>query len=205
MVLVEWMLNSKATVIRASDIAMRFLLLATTLMLSGCGRMSATTPQERFDTAQDELRAAKSDEERFYALNDAAKEGFVLGKTEAARKHAEELLNLLPKFKDNWNYGNAVQDANMVLGRIAVVDGRLDEAKQFLIKAGQSPGSPQMDSFGPNMSLAKDLLEKGETDVVLQYFELCRSFWEMENGRLDEWSQDVKAGNVPDFGANLVY
>jgi tetratricopeptide (TPR) repeat protein len=184
---------------------MRYLILAFAMAFFGCGRMSPTTPQQRFDEAKNELRNAQSEEERFYALNDAAKEGFVLGKTDEARSHAEELLNLLPKYKDNWNYGNAVQDANLVLGRIAVLEGQLDDAKQFLIKAGQSPGSPQMDTFGPNMSLAKDLLEKGETDVVLQYFDLCRKFWEMDNGNLDHWTRDVRAGKIPDFGANLVY
>lgn len=184
---------------------MRCLILAIALMFLGCGRMSPSTPQSRFDAAQKELANAKSEEERFYALNDAAKEGFELGRIKQSQKHAEELLTVLPKYKDNWNYGNAVQDANLVLGRIAVLEGRLDDAKQFLNKAGQSPGSPQMDSFGPNMSLAKDLLEKGETDIVLQYFELCRKFWKMENGKLDQWSREVKAGNVPDFGANLVY
>ena len=184
---------------------MRCLVLAIAIMILGCGRMSPSTPQARYDAAQKELANAKSEEERFYALNRAAKEGFVLGKTTEAQKHAEQLLTFLPKYKDDWNYGNAIQDANLVLGRIAVLEGRLDHAKQFLIKAGQSPGSPQMDSFGPNMSLAKDLLEKGEMDVVLQYFELCRKFWKMENGKLDQWSREVKAGNVPDFGANLVY
>ncbi|MCA9213826.1 MAG: hypothetical protein KDB27_12215 [Planctomycetales bacterium] len=129
----------------------------------------------------------------------------MLGKTKEAREYAEEMLALLPKYEGDWNYGNAVQDGHLVLGRIAVVEGRLDEAKQFLIKAGNSPGSPQMDSFGPNMSLAKDLIEKGETEVVLEYFELCRKFWEMEDGKLDQWSREVKAGKIPDFGANLVY
>ena len=66
-------------------------------------------------------------------------------------------------------------------------------------------GSPQMNSFGPNMSLAKDLLEKGERQAVLDYFELCRKFWKMDNGRLNDWSQEVKAGKIPDFGANMVY
>ena len=41
--------------------------------------------------------------------------------------------------------------------------------------------------------------------VVLEHFELCRKFWKMHNGRLDQWSQQVKDGKVPDFGANLVY
>jgi hypothetical protein len=184
---------------------MRYLILVSIILLVGCGRMSPTTPQQRFDAVQNTLRSAKSEEERFYALNDAAKEGFVLGKTQEARKHAEELLALLPKYKGNWNYGNAVQDGNLVLGRIAVVEGRLDDAKQFLIKAGNSPGSPQMNSFGPNMSLARDLLAKGETDAVLEYFQLCRKFWELQDGKLEQWSREVKAGKIPDFGANLVY
>jgi hypothetical protein len=57
------------------------------------------------------------------------------------------------------------------------------------------------------MSLAKELLEKGERDVVLQYFDLCRRFWStnINDGKLDRWSQDVKAGKMPSFGANLEY
>jgi hypothetical protein len=62
-----------------------------------------------------------------------------------------------------------------------------------------------MNSFGPNMSLAKDLLAKGERDAVLDYFERCRKFWLMDWGKLDEWSKDLRAGHAPDFGANLVY
>src|SRR5207342_3430394 len=104
-----------------------------------------------------------------------------------ARKAADELLKLLPSFPGDWNYGNAIQDSNLVLGRIAVREGRIDDAKKHLLAAGASPGSPQMDSFGPNMSLAKDLLQKGERDVVLEYFELCRRFWRMHRGQLDQW------------------
>lgn len=174
-------------------------------LLSGCGRMSPLSPQERLDRAMSELAEAKSPEERFYALNDAAKESFVAGRTEDARKYAKEILALLPQFKGNWNYGNAVQDGNLVLGRIAVREGRIDDAKRYLIEAGKSPGSPQMDTFGPNMSLARDLLEKGQEDVVLEYFELCRKFWKMGQEDLDRWTLDVRAGKAPDFRANLVY
>jgi len=174
-------------------------------LLVGCGRSTPVTPQGRLNTASEKLATAKTDQERFYALNDAAKQSFVLGKTEDARNYASNLLALLPKFPNNWNYGNAVQDANLVLGRIALREGRMEDAKRHLLEAGKSPGSPQMNSFGPNMTLAKDLLEKGERDAVLEHFELCRKFWKMDRGRLDQWSQDVKAGKTPDFGANLVY
>jgi hypothetical protein len=177
-------------------------------LLSGCGRstpVTPVTPQGRLNSASEKLASAKTDQERFYALNDAAKQSFVLGKTEDARSYASNLLALLPQFPNDWNYGNAVQDANLVLGRIAVREGRIDDAKRYLLESGKSRGSPQMNSFGPNMSLAKDLIEKGQRDVVLEYFELCRKFWKMDNGRLDQSSQDVKAGKTPDFGANLVY
>ncbi len=182
--------------------------IATLLLCSllfGCGLEIPVTAQQRLDRAAEKLTEATTDRDRFYALNDAAKQSFVLGKIEDARKYARELLTLLPKFPGDWNYGNAVQDANLVLGRIAVHEGRIDDAKQHLIQAGKSPGSPQMDSFGPNMSLAKDLLEIGERDVVLEYFELCSKFWDLDYGKLDQWSRDVHAGAIPNFGANLVY
>jgi hypothetical protein len=55
------------------------------------------------------------------------------------------------------------------------------------------------------MTLAKELLEKGESDVVLQYFTLCRNFWEDGRHRLDEWTSAVRRGEIPDFGPNLSY
>jgi uncharacterized membrane protein YeaQ/YmgE (transglycosylase-associated protein family) len=169
------------------------------------GHKFPTTPQGRLDKATRELTTASTDENRFYSLDSAAKESFNVGKIDDANKFANELLKLAPNFRGNWNYGNAIQDGNLVLGRIAARDGRIEEAKNYLLEAGKSPGSPQMDSFGPNMGLAKDLLEKGDRDTVLQYFELCRKFWKMDYGKLDQWSQEVKAGKIPEFGANLVY
>jgi len=151
------------------------------------------------------LQKAKSEEDRFYALGDAAKQAFTKGDYTDAKTCAEELATLAPKYKGNWNYGNAIQDSNVVLGRLALREGRVEDAKSHLIEAGKSPGSPQMNSFGPNVSLAKDLLEKGEKQIVIEYFTLCKSFWEMHRGRLDDWIALAQGGRVPDFGANLVY
>jgi hypothetical protein len=86
-----------------------------------------------------------------------------------------------------------------------VLEGRVGDAVTYLQASGQTPGSPVLDSFGPNMSLAKDLLERGETEAVLHYFEACRAFWKMGGDRLDAWSKEVQAGNIPNFGANLRY
>ena len=113
------------------------------------------------------LNKAKNEEERFYELGDAAKEAYSEEKYTDAKKYADELSALVPKFKGNWNYGNAIQDYNLILGRIALREGRIGKAKDYLIEAGKSPGSPQMDTFGPNMSLAKDLLEKEKKRLSL--------------------------------------
>ena len=181
------------------------LIIVLLILPFVAGTKYPMTPQGLLDKATDELSAASSDETRFYALDDAAKESFNVGKTDDASNYANEILKLAPKFQDNWNYGNAIQDGNLVLGRIAVRDRRIEESKEYLLEAGKSPGSPVMDSFGPNMSLAKDLLEKGERVTVLQYFELCRKFWEDDCGKLNHWRDEVKAGKIPNFGANLDY
>ena len=181
------------------------IIIPSILLPHMMGHKFPRTPQGRLDNATNKLAEASNNQDRFYALDSAAKESFNVGKIQDAENYAKELLTLAPKFQGNWNYGNAIQDGNLVLGRIAARDGRIEEAKRFLLESGKSYGSPTMDSFGPNMSLAKDLLEKGDRDTVLQYFELCRKFWEMDYGKLNQWSKEVKAGEIPDFGANLVY
>ena len=88
---------------------------------------------------------------------------------------------------------------------MALRQGNLDAAKAYLLAAGKTPGSPQLGSFGPNMSLAKDLLEAGERKTVMSFFDECHAFWKMDYGKLKQWSDQVNLNRVPDFGANLVY
>ena len=171
-------------------------------LLFGCGKGGSRIPNPRLQPALNKLAAANSPELRFCALGEAAKQSFAAGKVEDARNYAQELMTLLPGFRKNQEYGSAAHDANLTLGRIAVREGRLDDAKRHLLESVRTPGARQMD-YGPNLSLAKDLLEKGERQAVLDYFALCRKFW--NRGRLDEWSQQVTEGKIPDFGANLVY
>jgi hypothetical protein len=131
-----------------------------------------------------------------------------VGRTDDARQFAGDLLRLDDKFsraapaKSN---GDAVYTGHLVLGRIALEEGRLDEAKLHLLASGKISGSPVLSSFGPNMSLAKDLLDKGEQESVLQYLELCREFWGSGSGKLDEWIKDIHEGRIPEFGANLLF
>ena len=163
-----------------------------------------STPDGRLRHAERELAAASASK-RVYRLGDAAKAAFDLGDFDKAARYADELERLTASSPHDWNYGNAIQDVNLVRGRLALRAGKKDAAKAFLLAAGRSPGSPQMDTFGPNMSLANDLLRAGERDVVIEYFDLCRVFWSDGHPQLDQWTADVRAGRTPQFGANLVY
>lgn len=161
--------------------------------------------QQEYKRAMQALQKARTSDEHFYALDDAVKRSFEIGKVEDARNFAVELMALIPKYTNSSNYGNAVQDANLVLGRIAVREGKIAEAKKYLAASGKSNGSPTMNSFGPNMSLALDLLKVGERDAVLEHFIRCRKFWKLHPEKLDKWMQEVMAGKTPNFGANLIY
>jgi len=154
---------------------------------------------------QHSLTLTVDETHRFYRLADVAEAAFEAGETEKARTYATELLDKAATHRNDWNYGNAIHHGNLILGRIALKSGDLEKAKECLIKAGNTPGSPQLNSFGPNMTLAKELLEKGEREVVIKYFQLCANFWKGGRDRLKNWTSTVKGGGIPDFGANLDY
>jgi hypothetical protein len=157
------------------------------------------------DAAHRRLEDADSERTRFYSLAKVAKLSCEEGDYDSAERYAIEVLQLARSFPEDWNYGNALHDGNMVLGRVALVRGNLAEAKRRLLEAGQTPGSPQLATFGPNVSLADDLLGVGESEVVLEYFAQCSGFWKHGLDDLARWSNVVRQGGRPEFGPNLVY
>jgi hypothetical protein len=97
--------------------------------------------------------------------------------------------------------GNAIHFTQLLMGRIALLEGNLDAARSHLLEAGKTPGSPQLDDYGPDMTLAQEMLARGESAVVLQYFEECDKFWlNREKNKLAEWAAAVREGRMPDFG-----
>jgi tetratricopeptide (TPR) repeat protein len=173
--------------------------------------MRAGSAEEKLALAQKALTLRErvldkaSREERFYVLEAVATTAFEAGNIPKAQQYATELLESAPQFKTNWNYGNAIFKGNFVLGRIALRRGDTVGARERLIAAGNTPGSPQLDSFGPNMTLAKELLEKGERDSVITFLQACGKFWKMGADQLPNWIATIKGGGMPDFSMQLGY
>jgi len=142
---------------------------------------------------------------RLYLITKIAPTALAAGETAKATAYSQSLLSQAPEMPNDWNYGNAIHVAHLVLGHIALSSGDVAEAKRQLLQAGDTTGSPQLNSFGPNMRLAQELLAKEEREVVLQYFELCAKFWGDRQGLLKKWKSMILEGAKPDFGANLGY
>jgi hypothetical protein len=106
---------------------------------------------------------------------------------------------MAPQRRAHPAYGEAVFYGNFVLGRIAVRRGDFAEAGEYLLLAGSTPGSAGLDSFGPDMTLARELVKNGKSDIVLRYLALCKTFWKMDEGKLEEWSALIPGGEKPDF------
>lgn len=124
------------------------------------------------------------------------------GSIQDARRSAEESLLLAARHRADWNFGNAIHDANNILGLIALRKGDVKGAKVYLLQAGSTTGSPQLNTFGPSMPLAKELLDLGEREVVLRYLDLCELFWEGRQKLLRKWADEIKRGGVPDFASD---
>ena len=107
-----------------------------------------------------------------------------------------------PIFRNN---GNALYCAYTVLGLVAIHRKQTNIANEMLSLAGNVPSSPHLASFGPNLQLADKLLRQGEIRAVVEFLNDCRKIWDLDYGNIDKWIEQIENGEIPDFGANLVY
>ena len=129
-----------------------------------------------------------------------AKAAFKAKRFDLASTHARAMLLSFEADGSN-GHGDLVHQAHTILGRIALLQGDVDQAKEHLLASGRTPGSPVLGSFGPTMVLALELLERDEFGVVGEYLALCSEFWQEDD--LDAWRTSVAAGEIPDFGSNF--
>jgi hypothetical protein len=168
--------------------------------------LGSQAEQQAAQSAERELEKAwtlNGSSNRDPSLSTLAKLAVVAGEDAKAAQFATILLNTfkLGAGQGPLSVGGPIHDGNMVLGQVALHKGDRAGAEQYLLKAGATPGSPQMDVFGPNFSLARDLLVAGSKDVVLKYCDEVAKFW--GDAKLAKWRKDIAAGQTPDFGDNL--
>jgi hypothetical protein len=162
------------------------------------GLLGEDDAEVRFQKAEHLLRSANS-YERFVLLGVAAEAAFETKRKERAKRYARELLQLAEDYRADWNYGNAIHEAHTILGRLSLLEDRLEDAKAHLLMSAKVVGSPQLRAFGPSFELASDLLRVGERLVVMEYLERCKEFWQAGAEDLGEWGRAIERGEIPDF------
>ncbi|WP_161625867.1 tetratricopeptide repeat protein [Singulisphaera acidiphila] len=148
------------------------------------------------------------------ALPSVARAAFEAGEIHKAQFYAEELVSRgcqQFKFRTNKNNlmrGGFIHQGNLLLGRVALAKGDREEAKRHLILAITPPDCDPLilvSASGPSASLANDLLQIGERDCVIQYFQQCAQLWPTGRDVLVRWISDIQNKKTPNFGGNLIY
>jgi hypothetical protein len=135
---------------------------------------------------------------------------FNAGATREAGEAAREWLSQNTD-TDAWYFGNVIHDANLLLGRVALSGNSPEQAGTFLLQSADTPGSPQLNSFGPDFILARELVKAGQTEIVQRYLDRIEEFWghpypengeEPSQGRnaelIEGWKAAIADGQIPD-------
>jgi hypothetical protein len=120
-----------------------------------------------------------------------------------AEAKARELLKLAAQNRNDALYGDAVFEANINLGKIALRRGDKKAAVRYMLAAADTPGSEVM-RIGPNdMNLQRALVDWGERSAVAVFLERMAPKTNHPQ-RLLDWAAQIRKGinpnDMPTFG-----
>jgi hypothetical protein len=138
-----------------------------------------------------------------------ASSALAAGDREAARRYAIAAVSPNPALErlsarmDRRVDGEHVFTGHTVLGLLAVDEGDVATAKTHLLAAASTTGTPSLNSAGPDMELADELLALGEIEAVSEYLNKCRRFWHKGSQLIDRWLSEIGRGDRPNLTADL--
>lgn len=166
-------------------------------VLRRSGRKNIPRLKEALVALQEALRKTKDPKFKRFLYDDLAELAFELGEWFLAKTFAAKSVRQAYKYGKDWSSGNAIHNGNCVLGRMALKNGEMNAARRYLKNASKTEGSPQLNSFGPNMRFAQEMLRAGERDSVIKYLEECKRFWKGRNEELSECILRIELGRSP--------
>lgn len=178
----------------------------------GNGFMAPPKKEKTLIEMEIEVEATRDLKKKFQLLIDVARKyssdevKIEYNNINRSKNAGNAVLKLAEQFKKSEQYDDAFHHGHLILGRIALFYGDFEKAEKYLNLASKVKSTPVLKSFGPNMTLAKELLEKNRKEAVLNYLEACALFWTDGKEKLETWKKVINTeGGIPDFGANLSY
>jgi hypothetical protein len=92
---------------------------------------------------------------------------------------------------------DAMHLAHVVLGKVALASLDVHAASTHLKAAGSVRTCPQLETFGPDLTLAAALLARGERAAVASFLWDCRQFWPEGRATLEAWIGQIARGEHP--------
>src|SRR2546430_3809398 len=104
----------------------------------------AASAYQNFERA---YRLQNHDQEKRILISQLATSALEAGEVQKAQVWALEALDDAKNAKSDWSVADSVHHAHIILGRIALRSGDLAEAREHLIQAARSEGSPVLGSL----------------------------------------------------------
>jgi hypothetical protein len=139
-----------------------------------------------------------SQSDKMYLLRGPMEEAFWDGKMDEAESKARELLALAARNTNEPEYGNAVFFANMSLGHVMLRRGEKRQAAGYLLAASVAPPTDDLRYRDIYMTLARQLVDLGERDVVAEFLDRCAQF-NYRGKEMAEWAAQIRMGINPDL------
>jgi hypothetical protein len=131
---------------------------------------------------------------RIFALPRLAKAALDAGDMALACRYAVELFSAASQYPNLFE-GKATFYSNTLAGLVAVRAGNPEAAGLFLLAAGTTSGEPVLNSFGPTMLLASEVLATGDRASVIGYLAECAKFWKY--AMPEQWAAEIQQGRIP--------
>src|SRR5207253_1306425 len=107
--------------------------------------------------------------------------------------YAEKLL------REHAHSGDAIYTANLILSQTALDRNDLAASKRYLMEAAATTGAKSIEQNGLDTSVVRNLLQRGERDIVLEYLNRGRTLWPQGVQFITRWEGQIKAGRMPNF------
>jgi hypothetical protein len=114
-------------------------------------------------------------------------------RTQFNTNYASKLL------RDHGDSSHAIYAGNLILAQAALDQEDIANARRYLLEAATTTGTPAIQEKGPDLTVARVLLDRGERDTVLEYLRRAHTFWPQGDTILERWETAIRAGRRVNF------